>query len=74
MFVRLTLQLCGNAVYVNPNTVLSVEDCGNSGAWIIDSSIHRDFADDEVEGYMVKESADNVVMLFESALKGGFLK
>ena len=73
MFVRLTMYESENPVYVNANTVLSVEDCGKS-AWIIDAGRHSDSIGCEVEGYMVKESAETVVMLLESALKGGFVK
>lgn len=73
MFVRLTMDESKNPVYVNANTVLSVEDCGKR-AWIIDAGRHSDSIGCETDGYMVEESAETVVMLLETALKGGVVK
>lgn len=70
MFVKLTLN-DGKAIYVNPNLVSSVNERLDGAAWITDISAYTNYDD---AGYGVKESADTVVMLFESALKGGFVK
>lgn len=70
MFVKLTLD-SGTVIYVNPNLVSSVNERSNGTAWITDISDYTHYDD---TGFGVKESAETVVMLFETALKGGFVK
>ena len=70
MFVKLTLNN-GRAIYVNPNLVSSVNERSDGASWVTDVSDYTHYDD---AGFCVKESADTVVMLFESALKGGFVK
>lgn len=66
MFVKLSRNSDGNPVYVNANLVSGItsdEEC--TCVWCCDTS--RD-------AFEVKESAETVVMLLETALKGGFVK
>jgi hypothetical protein len=66
MFVKLTRNFDGRAVYVNPNMVSGVTPhSDHTCVWCCDT---------EREPFEVKESPETVVTLLEAAMKGGLLK